>query len=79
MRIAYACQHIEIGKVNNVGEKETTNITMRKDLKTVATDAVEQGVFSGVGSLSGLIELALVKLLKTKDIIVTPEPEKVKA
>lgn len=44
-------------------EKEQTNLTLRKDIKHRANQAVDQGVFSGVSSLTGLVERALEELL----------------
>lgn len=44
-------------------EKETTNLSLRKDIKDRANSALERGFFSGVGSLSGLVEKALEELL----------------
>ena len=44
-------------------EKETTNLSLRKDIKDRANGAVDNGFFSGVGSLSGLVEKALEELL----------------
>jgi hypothetical protein len=44
-------------------EKETTNLSLRKDIKERANAALDSGFFSGVGSLSGLVEKALEELL----------------
>jgi len=44
-------------------EKEQTNLTLRKDLKNRAIGAVNNGFFTGVNSLTGLVEKALEELL----------------
>ena len=47
--------------------KEPTTITIRPDLKTRANEAVSEGKFPGVNSLSGLIERALELILNSKE------------
>lgn len=44
-------------------EKETTNLSLRKDIKNRSNAALEHGFFSGISSLSGLVEKALEELL----------------
>jgi hypothetical protein len=46
-------------------DKETTNISIRKDIKDRAVKAVDDGKFPGISSLSSLIEVALDEILKT--------------
>jgi len=46
--------------------KEITNLTIRKDIKEKAVNAVRKGEFPGISSLSGLVELALEKILVDK-------------
>ena len=45
-------------------EKEITNLSLRKDIKEKAVEALNKGKFPGIFSLSGLVELALDELLK---------------
>jgi len=54
-------------------ELEPTNLTIRKDIKTASIKAVKDGLFTGIRDLSGLADLALSEILKTKGIIVEPE------
>jgi hypothetical protein len=49
-------------------EKETTNLSLRKDIKDRANGALQKGFFSGVGSLSGLVEKALDELLDRSNV-----------
>ena len=49
-------------------EKEVTNLTIRKDIKTRAIETVNQGFFPGISSLSGLVELALERVLNSKEV-----------
>jgi len=49
-------------------EKETTSLSLRKDIKKRAHAAVDNGCFSGVGSLSGLVEKALEELLDRSSV-----------
>jgi hypothetical protein len=44
-------------------EKQTTNLSLRKDIKERANAALDHGYFSGVGSLTGLVEKALEEIL----------------
>jgi hypothetical protein len=44
-------------------EKEQTNLNMRKDIKDRANGALDNGFFSGVSSLTGLVEKALDELM----------------
>lgn len=46
-------------------EKEVTNLSLRKDIKKRAIKAVVAGKFTGISSLSALVEVALDELLKT--------------
>ncbi len=50
-------------------EKEQTNLSLRIDVKEAANKAIDEGLFGGIISLSGLVEHSLIKELKTKGII----------
>jgi len=43
--------------------KEITSISLRKDLKRRAKEAIEAGAFPGIFNFSGLVEYALLKVL----------------
>jgi len=48
--------------------KGITSISLRKDLKRRAKEAIETGAFPGIFNFSGLVEYALLKVLpKTKE------------
>jgi hypothetical protein len=47
-------------------EKEQTNLRLRTDIKDRGNQAVSKGLFVGINDLSGLVELAVDELLKTK-------------
>jgi len=49
-------------------EKEQTNLSLRKDIKERANGALDRGFFSGVSSLSGLVEKALEDILDQKRV-----------
>ena len=49
--------------MNCTVEKEQTNLTLRKDIKERAIKAIDKGLFSGINSLSSLVEIALVEKL----------------
>lgn len=57
-------------------EKETTSVSMRKDIKERANGALAHGFFSGVGSLSGLIDKALEELMDRNKVPKTLEQAK---
>jgi len=43
-----------------------SSFSIRKDLKEAAEKAIDEGLFPGITSLSGLIEYALKKVLKER-------------
>jgi hypothetical protein len=47
-------------------EKEQTNLRIRTDIKERGNKAVSKGLFVGINDLSGLVELAIDEILKTK-------------
>jgi hypothetical protein len=49
-------------------EKEKTNLTLREDIKNRATTAINCGYFTGICSLSSLVEKALVELLDRNNV-----------
>ena len=52
-------------------EKEVTNLSLRKDIKKRAINALNCGYFSGINSLTGLVEKALEELMDRNNV---PKP-----
>ena len=44
--------------------REITSLSIRRDVKERAVEAVKRGIFPGIRSLSGLVEFALEEVLK---------------
>ena len=45
-------------------KKEVTTLSIRKDIKKRAIEAIQKGRFPGINSLSNLVEYALENVLK---------------
>jgi len=50
-------------------EKEATNLYIRKDIKKKSIEAIKNGEFPGINSLSSLVELALKEVLKSIEAV----------
>ncbi len=49
-------------------EKEQSSLTLRKDIKKRANDALSNGYFAGINSLSSLVEKALEEILDRQGV-----------
>ena len=49
-------------------EKCRANIKLSVDVKRREINAVEDGSFKGITTLSGLVEIALIEILDKKDV-----------
>jgi metal-responsive CopG/Arc/MetJ family transcriptional regulator len=49
-------------------DREIVSIYIRKDMLEAIDDAIKDAVFAGVRNRSGIIELALTKILPVKEV-----------